>query len=193
MKKNIMALIAASAMFNVYDGVAEETSRKKISVEPAKILVVYYSKTGNTREMAKQIQKATGGDIFEIQVVKAYPDDYQTLVNQAKKEINAAYKPELKAKVKDIGKYDVIFVGSPNWWSTIAPPVATFLTSYDFSGKTIIPFVTHGGGGMARCEKDVQKLCPKSNFAKGLALSGSSVKHSQDKVNKWLREIKIIK
>jgi flavodoxin len=193
MKKNIMAMIAASAMFNVFDGAAEETSREKISVEPAKILIVYYSKTGNTREMAKQIQKTTGGNIFEIQVVKPYSDDYQTLVDQAKKEINAGFKPELKAKVKDIGKYDVIFVGSPNWWSTIAPPVATFLTSYDFSGKTIIPFVTHGGGGMARCERDVQKLCPKSSFAKGLALSGSSVKYAQDKVNKWLREIKIIK
>jgi len=113
-----------------------------------KILIVYFSHSGNTRVVANQIQELTGGDIFEIQPVNAYPTDYQTVVDQAKKEINTSYKPPLKTSVKNFESYDIIMVGSPNWWSTIAPPVAAFLTSYNFEGKTIVPFMTHGGGGM---------------------------------------------
>ena len=99
---------------------------------------------------AAQIQKATGGTLFEIKPVKPYPSEYRECTVQARKEIQEGVRPE-RAKVEDMGKYDVIFIGSPNWWSTIAPPVASFLASYDLSGKTVIPFVTHGGGGMARC------------------------------------------
>ena len=157
-----------------------------MTIDSKKILVAYFSHSGNTREIAKQIQKATGCDIFEIQPVAAYPDDYQTVVDQAKREIAAGYKPALKTKVDDIGKYDVIFVGSPNWWSTIAPPVATFLTSYDLSGKTVVPFITHGGGGMANCAKDVKKLCPKSKVLDGRSFNGGAVKGAQDEVSKWI-------
>ena len=113
-------------------------------------------------------------------------------MDQAKKEISANFKPELKNKVEDISKYDVIFIGSPNWWSTIAPPVATFLTSYDLSGKTVVPFFTHGGGSIGRCEADVRKHCPKSAVLKSLYTSGYSVKNAQSEVSEWLREIKII-
>lgn len=195
MRKSVLLLMAFTVIFAISSVSAQTSNKRKKVMFPAKekILIVYFSRTGNTREMASQIQKATGGDIFEIVPLKPYPAAYQEVVDQAKKEINSGFKPALKTKVKDISKYDVIFVGSPNWWSTIAPPVATFLTNYDLSGKTIVPFMTHGGGGMARCEKDVQKLCPKSNFAEGLALNGHWVKKSKDEVNEWLRKIKIIK
>jgi flavodoxin len=158
-----------------------------------KILIVYFSHSGNTRVIAEQIQKATGGVIFEIQPVKDYPSDYNTVVDQAKKEINANYKPALKALVKNIETYDVIFIGSPNWWSTIAPPVATFLSSYNLEGKTIIPFMTHGGGGMGHSVSDIKKLCPKSIVLDGLPISGSYVRRAQNDVENWLRKIKIIK
>lgn len=162
------------------------------SLNQKKILVAYFSHSGNTKEIARQIKEATGGDIFEIVPIKPYPTEYQAVVAQAKKEINANFKPELKNKVENINQYDVIFVGSPNWWSTIAPPVATFLASYDFSGKTIVPFFTHGGGSIGRCETDVRKYCPKSTVLKSLYIPGSSVKSAQKDVEKWLREIKII-
>ncbi len=158
-----------------------------------KILVVYYSWSGNTREIATQIKNATDADIFEIVPEKAYPKDYNACVDQAKKEINADYRPPLKSKIDNIQKYDVIFVGSPNWWSTIAPPVATFLSTYKLDGKTIVPFITHEGSRMGRSVSDIKKLCPKSTVLDGLPIRGGSVKNAQADVLKWLREIDMIK
>lgn len=163
------------------------------SASPSKkILVVYFSHSGNTKEIANQIKDLTGGDIFEIQPIKAYPSDYQACVDQAKKEINANYKPALKTKLKSISSYDIIFVGSPCWWATMAPPVATFLSSYDFTGKTIVPFMTHEGSRMGRYASDIKKLCPKAKILEGLPVRGSNVKEAKGDVNKWLREIKVI-
>ena len=107
---------------------------------------------------------------------------------QARKEIQEGVRPELAAKVEDMGKYDVVFIGSPNWWSTIAPPVASFLASYDLSGKTVIPFVTHGGGGMARCADEVRKLCPKSTVLKGGSFSGEGIRTARAALVKWVNE-----
>lgn len=164
-------------------------AQDKIMVESNKMLIVYYSWSGNTKAAAEQIQKMTGGDLFEITPVKAYPTNYKACVDQAKKEINEGFKPELATKIEDIKKYDVVFIGSPNWWSTIAPPVATFLTSYDLSGKTVIPFITHGGGGMARCEADIKKLCGKSNVLDGRAFSGSGIRNAKQEIEKWVTSI----
>jgi len=154
-----------------------------------KVLVAYFSHSGNTAEMATQIKNATGADVFVIEPVAAYPTEYQAVVDQAKKEINANHKPALKSKVSNMDAYDVIFVGSPNWWNTIAPPVATFLSGYDLSGKTIVPFITHEGSRMGRSASDIRKLCPKSTVQDGLPIRGGAVKNSNDEVLKWLRSI----
>lgn len=143
---------------------------------------------GNTKYAAAQIQRATGGTLFEIKPVKPYPSEYRECTVQARKEIQEGVRPELAAKVEDMGKYDVIFIGSPNWWSTIAPPVASFLASYDLSGKTVIPFVTHGGGGMARCADEVRKLCPKSTVLKGGAFAGEGIRTTRAALVKWVNE-----
>ena len=108
-----------------------------------KILVAYFSHSGNTREIANQIHKSVGGDIFEIQVVKPYPHDYDAVVQQARQELDSGYKPVLKTKIENIKSYDLVFIGYPNWCSTVPAPVRTFLSEYDFSGKTIVPFCTH--------------------------------------------------
>ncbi|GAT64037.1 flavodoxin [Paludibacter jiangxiensis] len=161
-------------------------------VSKKKILIAYFSHSGNTRVVAQQIQKATGADIFEIKPVKDYPTDYRTVVDQAKKEIKAGYRPPLKNKVANISNYDIILIGSPNWWSTIAPPVATFLSSYNFDGKTIVPFITHGGSELGRATDDIKKLCPKSTHLEGLAIWGRSVNSDNAKVLIWLRKMKFI-
>lgn len=183
--KSIIAAVAAALLTGLGCSAQEQP---KVSTEPSKVLIAYYSWGGNTKYAATQIQKATGGTLFEIKPVKAYPEEYRACTVQAKKELQEGFKPELAAKVDDIGKYDVIFIGSPNWWSSIAPPVATFLSSYDLSGKTVIPFVTHGGGGMARCEAEVRKLCPKSTVLKGGAFSGDGIRTARAALNKWVND-----
>ena len=121
------------------------------------VLVAYFSRSGNTRKIANLIHQEVGGTLYEIQPQVPYPNSYDAVVDQAKKEIQAGYKPALQSTLDHIESYDTIFVGSPNWWSTIAPPVTTFLSEYDLSGKTIVPFCTHGGGGLGRIAKDKEK------------------------------------
>jgi flavodoxin len=158
-----------------------------------KILVAYFSHSGNTREIANQINKIVGGDIFEIQSVSQYPKDYDAVVKQAKQELESDYKPVLKTKVSNIKSYDLIFVGYPLWWYTIPAPIKTFLSEYDFSRKTIAPFCTHEGSGLSRSVTDISKLCPKSTVLDGLAIRGGKVKTSQNEISNWLRKIKITK
>lgn len=152
-----------------------------------KILVVYYSHSGNTRKLAKLIEQETGGTVCELLPEKAYPSDYNTVVEQAKKEILACFHPALKTEVKDLAFYDTVFVGTPNWWSTIAPPVATFLEGYDLSGKNVAPFCTHGGGGSGHIEATIKKLCPDSILLSILSVYGDTAKGAQ--VGFWLKKI----
>lgn len=139
--------------------------------------------------MQKKISYDTGGDLFEIKTVKPYPADYNTVVALAKKELNAAYRPKLASKVVNMEIYDVVFIGYPNWWSTMPTGVFTFLEEYDFSGKTIIPFCTHEGSGLGRSERDLAKLCPNLKLLEGLAVRGSSVGRSHGSVTSWLDKL----
>jgi flavodoxin len=158
-----------------------------------KILVAYFSYSGNTREIANQIHKNVGGDIFEIQAVKPYPDDYDAVVQQARQELNSGHKPALKTKIENIKSYDLVFIGYPNWCKTVPAPIRVFLSEYDFSGKIIIPFCTHEGSGMGRSVTDISKLCPKSILQDGIAIRGSDVNIAQSKVSEWLQKNKITK
>jgi flavodoxin len=132
-----------------------------------KVLVAYYSHSGTTKKVAQEIHQAVGGDLFEIKEATPYPRDYNNVLKQAKQEIANGFRPALKDKIPEISDYDIIIIGSPNWWSTIAPPVATFLTQADFSGQTIVPFITHGGGGLNRTISDIRQLCPDANILEG--------------------------
>jgi flavodoxin len=154
-----------------------------------KVLIVYYSRSGNTREIAGLIHRSTGGDIFEIQVVKPYPEDYEEVKKIAMQEQQSGFKPALKTKVKNFGSYDVIFVGTPIWWGTISVPVKSFLSEYDFSGKTIVPFTTHGGSGLGRSVTDISRLCPKTTLLDGLAVWGRNAKTAQNDVSAWVRRL----
>ena len=188
MKTKFYLLALMTMMFFAGSKVQAQTAQKS-----PRILVAYFSHSGNTRDIAHQIKEATGADIFEIVPAKAYPGEYQAVVNQAKKEINAGYKPALKTDLKDMGQYDIIFVGSPNWWSTMAPPVATFLSAHNFSGKTLVPFMTHAGGRMGHSVADIKKLCPQATLLTELSVRDTSVKNAHDEILKWLHEIKVIK
>lgn len=156
-----------------------------------KILVAYFSHSGNTRAVAEEIAQATGGDLFEIVPQKSYPTEYNSLLDVAKQEIHAAHRPALKNRVTDLDSYDVIFIGSPNWWSTIAPPVATFMESYNFAGKTIVPFMTHGGGRFGHAIADMKKLCPNATFSDGLSIRDSYAHDCRPDIDKWLKKLNL--
>lgn len=156
------------------------------------ILIAYYTHSGNTKKIAELIRKETGGTLFELHPILPYPADYNAVVEQAKAEIQKGYRPPLKAESENIEGYDTIFIGSPNWWSTIAPPIATFLSGHDLSGKTILPFCTHGGGGGGRVEKDIAKLCPKSNIKSGLIIYDDGGPDASALVSSWLQKLEEI-
>jgi len=157
--------------------------------EKNNILVTYFSHSGNTRVIANQIHERVGGDIFENVSVDQYPSDYDEVVEQARKELRDKCRPKLKTKVENMESYNVVFVGYPCWWGTIPMPVATFLSEYDFSGKTIVPFCTHEGSRLGRSVTDIKEVCPQSTILDGLAVRGSNVKRAGNEVSNWLRKI----
>ncbi len=192
----LTALIAA---FILCGGVWAQTNSQSVrkmnesssqsGTKSKRILVAYFSHTGNTREIANQIHDRVGGELFEIASVEPYPAKYDDVVKQAAKEQKDAARPKLKNKLEDPQSYDVIFVGYPNWWDSFPMPVATFLTENDFSGKTLIPFCTHGGSRMGHSVTDMAKLCPKSKMLEGLAIQGRSVKNANKDVADWLKKL----
>lgn len=154
----------------------------------SKILIAYYSHSGNTKAAAEKIQAAAGGDLFEIEPVKKYPEDYNTVVNLAKQEKQNDIRPEIVSN-GNIEKYDVIFVGTPVWWYTMASPVKTFIAENDFSGKVIVPFCTHGGGGASNTYTDMKKLAPNADIKEGYTSYGRSA--ADDEIIKWIKKISI--
>ena len=163
------------------------------SAPAKKVLVAYFSHSGNTRAVAREIAEAAGGDLFEIVPAEPYPSEYGAVVDQAKREIAAGFRPGLKTPPGDLSAYDVIFVGSPCWWATVAPPVATFLASCDLSGKTVVPFMTHEGSRMGHSVADIRKLCPQATVTEGLPVRGSAVGSSQETVWRWVRDLGLAK
>ena len=156
---------------------------------PGQSLVAYYSRSGNTRKIANLIHQQVGGTIHEIQPQDPYPGSYDAVVDQAKIEIASGYRPALQSTLDHVEAYDTVFVGSPNWWNTIAPPVATFLSEHDLSGKTIVPFCTHGGGGMGRVATDIARLCPQSTVLSSFEVYGRGRGDVQARVSAWLSKV----
>ncbi len=156
--------------------------------EKPKILIAYFSHSGNTRIIAEDIHKNLGGDLFEIATVAAYPQDYNVVVDVARREQTANTRPALAANVENPASYDVVLLGFPNWWGTMPMAVFNFLEQSDFSGKRILPFCTHEGSGMGRSESDIKRLCPGATVVKGFAVRGSHVHAARVEVANWLRK-----
>lgn len=168
---------------------ATSTNKAQAAAPAKKTLILYYSHTGNTRELAEQIRQKTGADIVEIRTVRPYPTVYNELTEQAKREQNSGFRPPIQPLNINIAEYDTIFIGSPIWWSTIATPVTTFLSEQNMAGKTLIPFVTHGGSGLARTVNAIKELAPQANVRDGLAIRSSNVKSAQKDIDSWLYQV----
>ena len=150
-----------------------------------KTLIAYYSYSGNTKAVAEKIKKLTGGDLFEIEPQNAYPANYNDAVNQAQREKDANFKP-LLVNNGDVSDYDTIYLGTPVWWYTFASPIRTFLTIHDFTGKTIMPFCTHGGGWESHTFTEIQDLCPTAIVKQGFASYEKTARLPE--IESWLRK-----
>ena len=155
----------------------------------SKPLIVYFSHSGNTRAVAELIRKRVGGDLLELKTTRAYPSEYKATTEQAKKELNDNFRPQLANDIDNLDSYDVIFIGYPTWWGTMPMALFTFLEKHDLSGKTVVPFCTHGGSGFGRGKEDIARLCPNAKMLEGLSVRGSNAANAGDDVDEWLRDI----
>ena len=151
-----------------------------------KVLIAYFSWGGNTRGAAEEIARQTGADLFEIQMVEPYSTDYNTVLDQAQADQNAQARPELSTHVENMDQYDTILLGYPNWWASIPMPVASFLEEYDFSGKTIIPFCSHGGGRFGQSLTAIAKLAPDAAMGEALSIHYSGGSTLSSDIAEWL-------
>lgn len=154
----------------------------------ASIVVKNKDVLGNMQYMAMTIQEAIGGELFRIETKEKYPLEHETLVNQAKEEQNEEVKPELATHIENVEQYDIIFLGYPNWWGDMPQPLYTFLEEYDFSGKTIIPFNSHGGSGFSNTIEEIKKLQPNATVKDdGLSISRNDVADSEQEITDWAK------
>lgn len=154
-----------------------------------KVLVVYFSHTGNTENVANFIHQAVGGDVVKLETEEQYTDDYNDLLDIAQEEKNENARPALSTKIDNIDEYDTIFLGYPIWWGDMPMAIYTFLDEHDLSGKTIAPFVTSGGSGLSGTPSNIQDEEPEANVTEGLSVRDSNSENSQSAVNSWLSEI----
>lgn len=172
-------LTIAAAAFALTTATAQEASSSKI-------LIAYFSWGGTTQGIAKEIQKQTGADLFEIEPVKQYSSDYNTVLKEAQQDQRNQTRPEIKQKVKQFDSYDIIILGYPNWWASIPMPIATFLESYNFSGKTVLPFCSHGGGRFGQSISAIAKLIPDAEIKEGLSIHYGGGRSLPEEIGKWL-------
>jgi flavodoxin len=170
-----------------------------------KVLIVYLSRTNNTKAVAEFIQATVGGTLVPLELEKPYPADYKTTVDQVARENEAGFLPPLKTKIDRIEQYDVVFVGFPTWGMQLPPPMKSFLNSHDLKGKTVVPFNTNGGYGEGSSISTFKALCTGCSVLDGfttkggverdgilLAIKDERAAEVRTEVTNWLRRIKVL-
>lgn len=194
-RRRLLRMAVAGVVAGLAGGLSSPRANAQgTGLKGQKVLIAYYSRTGNTREVAGQIHQRIGGDLFEVRTVQAYPAAYRATTDQAKREQQENARPALTAKVADMAGYGVVFVGYPNWWGTLPMGFFTFLEQYDFAGKLIVPFCTHEGSHLGRSVADLRKLCPRATIAEGISLRGGnsgyvSSADGRNEVAAWLKSL----
>ena len=158
-------------------------------LEAGNVLIVYFSQTGNTETVANIIHDNVGGDIVKLETTEAYPSDYDELVDYAQQEQQEDARPELSTVIENIEQYDTIFLGYPNWWGDMPMAIYTFLDTYDLSGKTIAPFITHGGSGLSGTPENIQEEELNATVTEGLAIDGDEASDSSEDIVEWLNSL----
>jgi len=179
-------------------------TRMDITSDSSKVLIVYLSRTNNTKAIAEIIHHQIGGTLVALELQQPYPENYQATVQQVVKENETGYLPPLKTKIDSIEKYDIVFIGFPTWDMKMPPPMKSFLKQCDLNGKTVIPFNTNAGYGVGSGFQTVKELCPDSKILEGfemkggierdgikLAIKDEKKKEAEANVEKWLSKIKV--
>jgi len=187
-------------------GTKNNYAKADSTIDSAKVLIVYLSRTNNTKAIAEIIQKNVGGTLVTLELEKPYPENYMATVQQVARENETGYLPPLKTKINSVQNYDVVFVGFPTWGMKLPPPMKSFLKQYDLSGKTIVPFNTNDGYGIGSSFDTVKELCPDSKMLEGFSTRGGvesdgqprlskdeNAKEAETKVMKWLQKIKLMR
>ena len=189
---SVALIFAVTACGSAGDRTEESSSSGQNAPErtaaEAKGLVVYFSWSGNTENVAKSIQRQTDSDIWEIIPVTPYSDDYDTVVDLVQKEQSTDARPAISGSIENIEQYDVIYVGYPNWWSDMPMILYTFFDTYDLSGKTIAPFCTSGGSGLSGTVNEIKELEPNAVVTDGLHIGSSSSADPDNAVSDWLEQ-----
>jgi flavodoxin len=154
--------------------------------DATRTLVAYLSRSGNTRVVAGQIARANGAAVFEIQPMDPYPDDYRQTVARAARESAQGFEPPLLASLPDIARYSTVFLGFPIWGMTVPPPVRSFLSRHDLAGKTLVPFITHGGYGTGNSLAVVRRMAAKARIGTAFVMQGDQERDTLERVTRWL-------
>ncbi|MBG8555080.1 flavodoxin [Hymenobacter guriensis] len=170
-----------------------------------KALIVYLSRTNNTKAVAGIIHKEIGGTLVALELETPYPANYQTTVQQVARENETGFLPPLRTRIANMEQYDVVFVGFPTWGMQLPPPMKSFLKQYDLSGKTVVPFNTNAGYGVGSSMETVKALAPKSTVLEGFStrggierdgvlfvMEGEKEKRVQNEIRAWLKRIKLV-
>lgn len=167
----------------------EERNDQVDAISSASRVVVGELYVGNTQWVAELIASEAGADIVRIEPVVPYSADYTEMADTAKKEADNDVRPEIKNTIENLDSYDIVYIGYPIWWYSMPKIMCTMFDNYDFSGKTIALFTTHGGSGLGGTDKLVAEFEPDANIVQGLAISRSKVSESEDEIMEWIRGI----
>ena len=200
-KKQLIALLVLVS-FSCSSQGNDPQAKNTVDGDPENILIVYLTRTNNTKAIAEIIHDKVGGTLVGLELQNPYPDNYRATVEQVAKENETGFLPPLKTKIENIEKFDLIFVGAPTWGMQLPPPMKSFLRQYDFSGKTIVPFNTNGGYGVGSSFDSIKQLCANSTVLEGFSIKGGVERdgilfvmegeketQAEKEVEKWLRAL----
>lgn len=181
-------IAAAVSPLPLSGAVANDSATNIVRLTRSSVLVAYFSRSGNTRVVAGLLQRAFKADVFEVRAAKPYPEEYLATVERARQERDSGFEPALAARVPDPGPYDTVFLGFPIWGETVPPVIRSFLASHDLAGRTLKPFVTHGGYGLGNSLSVLASYAPRAKLHNPFVMEADQERRTTNLVNEWLDE-----
>ena len=172
-------------------GLAASRAHAQAASGGGSVLVAYFTRTGNTRVIARQIRRALDADLFEIQPAEPYPEDYEATVAQATRERESGFEPPLAALAPNIARHETVFLGFPIWGMSAPSVIRSFLSQHDLSGKTLIPFITHGGYGLGQSLSVVAEHAPQARLLEGFSIEADQERRTLEQVTSWLSGVQV--